>query len=143
MPQEPNENDLLVESERKRIPAHYKPYYLAKRHNLFATIDQLPYVWGCFMHLDDIVLREFETMQRLRDPNRMLPMILLMNAHQKIRIAFELGCSACLSEAHSIMRDAIESAAHGHRLACDPQLLKAWIEKNDSNDRTDFLYQGE
>jgi hypothetical protein len=30
------------------------------------------------------------------------------------------------------LRDAIESAAHGHRLASDPQLLKVWIEKNDS-----------
>ncbi len=35
------------------------------------------------MHLDEIVLREFEVMQRLRDPNLMLPMILFMNAHQK------------------------------------------------------------
>jgi hypothetical protein len=45
------------------------------------------------MHLDEIVLREFEVMQRLRDPNLMLPMILFMNAHQKMRVALELGCS--------------------------------------------------
>jgi hypothetical protein len=32
----------------------------------------------------------------------------------------------------TILTDAIESAAHGHRLASDPQLLKVWIEKNDS-----------
>ena len=62
----------------------------------------------------------------------MLPMILFMNAHQKTRVAFELGCSACLPEAISIMRDAIESAAHGNRLASDPKLLKPWLEKNDS-----------
>jgi hypothetical protein len=84
------------------------------------------------MRLDAIVQREFENMQRLRDIYLMLPMMLFMNSHSKIRIAFELGCCTCLSEAHSILRDSIESAAHGHRLASDPQLLKPWIEKNDS-----------
>jgi len=54
------------------------------------------------MHLDEIVLREFEVMQRLRDPNLMLPMILFMNAHQKMRVALELRYSTCLSEAHSL-----------------------------------------
>ena len=49
-----------------------------------------------------------------------------------MRVALKLGCSTCLSEAHSLLRDAIESAAHGHRLASDPQLLKPWIEKDDS-----------
>ena len=131
--QEPTENDLLVEFERLQIPPHYKSYYLPKRHNLFATIQQFPYIWNRFMQLDKIVLREFDVMQRLRHPYLMLPMMLLMNAHSKIRVAFELGCATCLSEAHSILRHAIESAAHGHRLASDPPLLKAWIEKNDSD----------
>ena len=31
------------------------------------------------------------------------------------------------------MRDAIESVAHGNRIASDPVLLKAWIEKNDGS----------
>src|SRR5208283_3220753 len=84
MNREPTENDLLVEFERQQIPEHYKPYYLPKRHNLFATIQQFPYVWNCFMHLDKIVLREFEVMQRLREPILMLPMVLLMNAHSKV-----------------------------------------------------------
>jgi hypothetical protein len=129
---DPTENDLLVEFERQQIPEHYKPYYLPKRHNLFATIQQFPYIWNVFMHLDKIVLREFEVMQRMRDPNLMLTMVLLMNAHSKVRVAFELACSTCVPEGHSILRDAIESAAHGHRLASDPQLLKAWLAKNDS-----------
>jgi hypothetical protein len=129
---DPTENDLLVEFERQRIPEHYKPFYAAKRHNLFATIEQFPYLWNCFMHLDKIVLRELETMQRMRDLSLVMPMMLLINAHAKIRIAFELACSAAVPEAHSILRDSIESAAHGHRLASDPQLLKLWLEKNDS-----------
>jgi hypothetical protein len=54
------ENDLLVAFERQQIPEHYKQFYVPKRHNLFATIQQFPYVWNCFMHPDKVVLREFE-----------------------------------------------------------------------------------
>jgi hypothetical protein len=129
---DPTEADLLVAFERQQIPEHYKPFYIPKRHNLFVTIQQFPYVWNCFMHLDQIVQRELDVMQRVSDPGLVLPMVLLMNAHAKVRIAFELACSTAVPEAHSILRDAIESAAHGHRLASDPQLLKPWLEKNDS-----------
>lgn len=134
MAQEPTEKDLLVEFERAHIPEPFRTHYLTKRHNFLATIQQFPYIWNCFIHLDEIVHREFESMQRLHDPNLMFPMILFMNAHHKMRVAVELGCSTCLPEAHSLVRDAIESAAHAHRLASNPQLLKAWIEKNDGKD---------
>jgi hypothetical protein len=46
-------------------------------------------------------------------------------------IAMELGFSGCLTEAHSILKDAIESVAHGHRLFSDLALQKVWLQRND------------
>ena len=133
---DPTEQDLLVEFERNLLAEpgdqRYKEYYVNKRHNLFTTIQRFPYLWKCFTQLDRILVREFSNTERLGQPHLMFPMVLFMNAHSKMRIAFELGCCTCLPEAHSILRDSIESAAHAHRLASDPQLLKPWIEKNDS-----------
>jgi hypothetical protein len=129
---EPTERDLLTALEIECIPEPYREYYSNKRQNLFATIQQCPYIWNGFMHLDAILLREFDHLQRVTQPGVAFPIILFMNAHQKLRVAFELGCQTCLPEAHSIMRDAIESAAHAHRLSSDPQLQKLWMEKNDS-----------
>jgi hypothetical protein len=131
--QEPNEKDLLVDFERQNIPEPYKSYYTTKRHNLFATIQNFPNIWNCFMKLDEIMQREFEHTQRVLDTTLLFPMILYMNAHQKMRVALELGCSTCMTEAHSILRDAIESAAHAHRLASEPQLLKIWIQRKDDD----------
>jgi hypothetical protein len=128
---EPTEKDVLTEFEQQQIPEHYKGYYKNKRHNFFSTIQQFPYIWSCFTHLDKIVQREFEDMQRLTNPNMQFPMVLLMNGHAKVRIAIELACSTSFPEAQSIMRDAIESIAHAHRLASDPSLLKPWLEKQD------------
>jgi len=131
MPNEPSESDLLVKFEQDNIPPHYKSYYSSKRHNFFATIQQFSYIWKCFTVLDEIWQREFEAMQRLGDTSLIFPMILFMNAHAKTRIAFELACSVCVPEAHSIMRDAIESFAYGNRLASDPKLCETWLKKND------------
>jgi len=125
------EKDLLVEFEQAQIPLHYKSYYMNKRYNFFATIRQFSYLWNCYMLLEKILSRDFEVMMELRDPKLMFPMVLFMNGHAKMRVAFELGSAGCLSEAYSILRDAIESVAHGNRIAADPALLKPWVEKND------------
>ena len=128
---EPTENDLLVKFEQNNIPAYYKDYYRNKRHNFCVTIQKMPYLWNCYLSLDKIWEQEFEAMQNLSDPSLMFPMTLYMSGHAKMRIAFELGCSACLAEAHSILRDAIEAVAHGHRLALNPPLIEVWLKKDD------------
>jgi hypothetical protein len=36
-----------------------------------------------------------------------------------------------MSEARSILRDAVEFVAHGHWMLTDPELQKTWLSKND------------
>jgi hypothetical protein len=129
---QPEESELLVKFEQHNLPEPYKEFYSTKRRNFFASIQGFAALWDCFMLLDKMWVREFEDMRTIREPSRMFPMILFMNTHAKMRIAFELGFSSCLPEAHSILRDAIESVAHGHRLFSDPELTRVWLEKNDS-----------
>lgn len=101
-----------------------------KRQNLFATIQAFPKMWGCYLLLDKVWMREFDDLKTIRDPNHMFPLILFINAHSKIRVAFELALSCCLGEARAVLRDAIESAAHGRLIARDPGLLKVWLDKD-------------
>jgi hypothetical protein len=125
--------DLLLDFE-KGFPDHYKEYYAAKRNNFFASIQAAPRLWSAFMLLDKIWMREFEDMRTVIDTGRMFPMMLFMNAHSKVRIGFELGFSCCLPEAQSMFRDAIESAAHAHRVFFSPDLQKLWISRDDDAD---------
>jgi hypothetical protein len=97
----PAEQDLLVEFERSILAGRYREYYVNKRHNLFSTIQRFPYLWNCFTQLDQIFEREFSSMQRVREPGVMFPTVLFMNAHSKIRVAFELGCCTCLGSPRS------------------------------------------
>jgi len=70
-------------------------------------------------------------MQKVTDTRWIMPFALYMNAHQKMLIAMELGFATCLPEAHSILRDAIESLVHAHRLLSDSDLQVKWLQKND------------
>jgi hypothetical protein len=123
--------DLLTKFEQETLREPYKAYYTTKRNNFFASVSSFKELWDCYMLSNTIWMREFDDMRTVRDTSRMLPPILFMNGHQKLLTAMELGFSSCLTEAHSILRDAIESVAHGHRLFSDPELQKIWLQKND------------
>ncbi len=136
-----DDSELLVKFERENLPADFKEYYSAKRQNFFASIKGFPGIWKLFVFLDEIWRREIDDVKTMRDINKMFPMILFLNAHAKSRIVLELGFSACLTEAWSILRDAIESIAHGHRLLSNPDLLKVWLDKNDGKTALELYKQ--
>jgi hypothetical protein len=91
-------------------------------------------MWKYYILLDKIWLREFEDLKLPRDANQLFPLILFFNAHAKIRISIELALSGCLAEARSILRDAIEFAAHAHRMLRDPELQRVWLSKNEEEE---------
>ena len=122
---------LLLPFELQNIPKEYLPYYEARRQNFFASIQSFPQLWKMFQALDAIWLREFDDLKLMRDPNLLFPMMVYLSAHAKIRLAMELAFSACLGEARSILRDAIESVAHAHAMLADPRLQKVWLSKDD------------
>ena len=131
MAKEPTEHDLLLPFESERLRGNYKEYFKTKRNNSFATIQAFPGIWNCFQLLDEIWMREFDDLQRLLDPNQMLPAILFMNGRAQFRVALELGFSCCIGDAWNVLRSGIESVAHAHKIIREPQLAKAWAEKDD------------
>jgi hypothetical protein len=70
-------------------------------------------------------------MARASDTGRMVPLVLYLNAHAKIRVSMELAFSRCMEEARSILRDAIETAVFAHYMLGDPNLQKIWLSKNE------------
>lgn len=85
------------------------------------------------------------------DPNTIFPITVYMNAHLKIRVAMELAFEGSMAEARSIMRDAVEYAAHAHHMLKDPKLQEIWLNKLDDpaawqaefwNDKATKLFDG-
>lgn len=130
-PETPKETDLLVPFEIQTLPEDYKEYYLIKRNNFFASIQGFPELWKYYTMLDAIWLREISDLKPPGNVAQYFPLMLYINAHAKIRISIELALSGCLSEARSILRDAIEFAAHAHAMTTDAELQTVWVKKNE------------
>ena len=131
---EPQESDLLVPFEIENIPKDYKEYYAVKRNNLFSSIQGFPEMWKYYTMLDEIWLREFSDLKPPGRAAQLFPLMLYINAHAKMRISIELALSGCMSEARSIMRDAVEFVGHAHAMIVDPALQTVWIKKNDEHE---------
>jgi hypothetical protein len=71
--------------------------------------------------LDEIWLRRFSDLKPPGRATQLFPLMLYINAHAKMRISIELALSGCMSEARSIMRDAVEFVAHAHAMIVDPR----------------------
>jgi len=127
----PTEDDLLLPFEKTHLRGDYKDYFTTKRNNFFATVQAFPGMWRCFGLLDEVWMREFGDLQRLRDVKQMLPGILFMNGHAQFRIGWELGFSCCIGEAWNVLRSGIESVAHAHKIYREPQLAAVWSAKDE------------
>lgn len=124
-----DENTLLVEFERQHLPKDYREHYATKRHNFFASIQHFSEIWEFYLRLDAVWIRAFADLKVARDLGRVFPLLLYFNAHAKIRIAMELAFAVCMSEARSILRDAVEFVAHAHWMLTDPELQKDVVEQ--------------
>jgi hypothetical protein len=131
---EPQETDLLVPFEIQNLPKSYKDYYIVKRNNFFSSIQRFPEMWQYYTMLDEIWLREFSDLKPPGRAAQLFPLMLYINAHAKMRISIELALSGCMSEARSIMRDAVEFVAHAHAMIVDPELQTVWISKDDEQE---------
>jgi hypothetical protein len=131
------EDNLLLPFERETMPEHYRPYFAAKRNNFFAGVQGSPNLWRFFCLLDMILFVEFQDMVRPTDTNSMVPLVLFLNAHAKIRISMELAFSRCMEEARSILRDAIETAVFAHFMLGEPNMQKVWLSKDNGKKEAD------
>jgi hypothetical protein len=125
------DSELLNKFETETLQVPYREYFAAKRHNSIANVRGFRALWDCFMLLDKIWTCELEDTRGGLSQSKAVPLFLFVNAHAKVRIALELGFSSCLPETRSLLRDAVESVAHGHRLCVEPELVVVWLRKNE------------
>lgn len=133
------------------MPAEYMEYYSFKRNNFFASIQKFRDQWNYYLKLDAIWMREFRALTPATDPNTIFPITVYMNAHLKIRVAIEMALAGSMPEARSIMRDAVEYAAHAHHMLKNPAKQEIWLNKLDDqkawnaefwNDKPMMLFDG-
>ena len=120
---EPQDSDLLLPFEQRNLSGDYRVYYIAKRNNFFATVQDFSEMWTFFCKIDEIWKRDLADLEVIHDFDRHLPLALYFNAHAKVRVSMELAFSQCMQEARSVLRDAVECVAHAITCFATPQIF--------------------
>jgi hypothetical protein len=131
MNKNPQDDELLLPFEKNVMSGGYGDYYQTKRNNFFASVQSYGGLWKFHLLLDEIWLRGINDLHMENDPARSIPMFFFIAAHAKTRISVELAFSGCIQEAHSIMRDAVESTAFGHYMFRKPEMQEVWLRKDE------------
>jgi uncharacterized protein (DUF4415 family) len=135
----PAEEELLLPFETRAFSPEFSQYYRVKRNNFFASIQSFPHVWKAYLLLDKIFLSEFADAENLRESRQLVPWLLLVQAHSQYRLAMDLAFSTALTEAGSVLRLGIESAAFAHKLYHEPKLVSVWLSKHEGKaQQTDY-----
>jgi hypothetical protein len=119
----------LLQLEDQTFHPEFKRYYRHKRGNFFKAITEFSGLWNCFQLLNDIWQREMDDLRVLRDQHHLLPRMLFTAAHSKFVNAMELSFSCCIGDAYTLLRDAIEFTAHGHKIFSEPAVARIWTDK--------------
>ena len=115
----------------------YRECFKAKRGQFLTTIKYFSELWDAFQMLDEIWVREIQSIRNPGTSTRILPASLLLHAHGRYRIAGELAFSGCIADALSITRSGIEFAAHANRIHLNSELAKVWLHKDDGKMESD------
>jgi len=129
-------DSLLLPVEHQSVRGEYRNYLLAKRRNYSAALRDFPRLWECFLRLDEVFTREFSDLQRI-SAQSLLPSHLFKISQAEIRVAFELAFSTCIYDAWGIVRSAIESAVHAHKIYMEPKLAGVWLAKDKSKQQSE------
>jgi len=116
----PGEDTLLLPFEREHLVSPYRDFLYGKRGACFNTIQAFPDIWNAFEALDRAWAEACKALRVPGTQERILAVLMFLNAHVRVQIAFELGFSRCLSEAGAVLRNAVESAAYAHSFLVKP-----------------------
>ena len=119
--------NLLTEFERDNLRGRYRQHLINTSNNWGVNFNKFRPLWDCFMLIDEIWHRELEDMSEgINDSKEVFPFFLFAAAHAKAQVVINLLFSDYVTEAYSIMREAIEFVVHGYRLLSRPDLLDVW-----------------
>jgi hypothetical protein len=114
-----------------RFNPNYAWFWKVKLNNFAASIQNFPDLWRLTSLIDQLLLDEFSASEMLTEKRQKYPRLLVTQSHVQIRFAKELAFSWALTEAGSLMRVAIEAAVTASKLFREPDLLEAWLDREN------------
>ncbi|MGH9616216.1 MAG: hypothetical protein ACRD28_05680 [Acidobacteriaceae bacterium] len=127
----PDLDRFLFAEEKRFITGGFREYFLRKRYNFIATINNFPDISGLYSRVDQNWLEALSVFDSIQDGSWFVPAQLTNFCFREIRLAAELLFSLCTTPGFSHLRTAIESFVQAQKIIREPHLAKVWVSRDE------------
>jgi len=117
--------------EEDVLRGDYKAYFLTKRFNFIATLNNHKDLSDLFLHIDQEWLESITDLSRIQNPDWIVPVQLSIFCFRELRLAAEMLLSGCTTPGFAHLRSALESFVQAQKILREPNLGPIWLSRNE------------
>ena len=118
-------------SEEGILRGDFKHYFLTKRFNFIAMLNNYRDLSDLFLHIDQDWLEVITDLSQIHNPEWIVPVQLTIFCFRELRLAAEMLLSGCTTPGFSHLRSALESFVQAQKILREPALGIVWLGRDD------------
>jgi hypothetical protein len=118
--------------EETILRGDFKHYFLTKRFNFIATLNNHRDLSDLFLHIDQDWLEAITDLSQISNNDWIVPVQLTIFCFRELRLAAEMLLSGCTTPGFSHLRSALESFVHAQKIMREPALGAVWLCRDDN-----------
>jgi len=119
--------------EEAILRGDFKHYFLTKRFNFIATLNNHRDLSDLFLHIDQDWLEAITDLSQIHNPGWIVPVQLTIFCFRELRLAAEMLLSGCTTPGFSHLRSALESFVQAQKILREPALGVVWLCRDDDH----------
>lgn len=127
---------FLFPEEERIIVGNFRGYFLTKRYNFVATINNCRDLSDLYFRVDQNWLDAIRALEKLQNKDWIVPVQLTIFCFREMRLAAELLFCCCTTPGYSHLRTAIESFIQAQKILRQPELGTVWLSRDE--ERTEY-----
>jgi hypothetical protein len=131
-----NNIEKFLFSEEELLRGDFKGYFLTKRFNFIANLNNHHDLADLFLHVDQEWLEAISDLSQIQNPDWIVPVQLTIFCFRELRLAAEMLLSGCTTPGFSHLRSALESFVQAQKILREPSLAGVWLCRDD--DRAEY-----
>ena len=123
--------DRYLFPEENILRGDFRGYFLAKRVNFMAAINNFQDLADLYLYVDEAWLDAIGCLKHLHEGSWIVPTQLTIFCFRELRLAAEFLFCGCTTPGYSHLRTAIESFAQAQKIMREPVLSRVWLSRDE------------
>lgn len=135
--QQPLDLSRYLFTEEKLLRGDFREYFLRKRFNFIATLNNNRDLGDLFLHVDEDWVSAIKLLGQHPPAEWLVPVQLTVYCFRELRLSAEMLLSGCTTPGFSHLRSALESFVHAQKIMREPMLGSVWLARDSERPEYD------